>query len=204
MRPRLRGAAMIANLLLSVAGCGGAHPTPPPLDATSKAASTTPTAADGASPTPSATTRPSSSATPPSASDTAAGQQAIQVLLAAVNKADEANSDAALKGTWQQSCSWCATVIQPIQMAAFAKSWQLTPAKIADPRISYWKNGISGQLLYRVTMSVSAMKLVDGTGHSQRSGAAIHAGSFSFAAQRVEGSWQVVQGIHGDIDAPVS
>lgn len=89
-------------------------------------------------------------------------------------------------------------------MAAFAKSRQLTPAKIADPRISYWKNGISGQLLYRVTMSVSAMKPVDGTGHSQRSGAAIHAGSFSFAAQRVEGSWQVVQGIHGDIDAPVS
>jgi len=74
-------------------------------------------------------------------------------------------------------------------MAAFAKSWQLTPAKIADPRISYWKNGFSGQLLYRVTMSVSAMKLVDGTGHSQRSGAAIHAGSFSFAAQRVAGSW---------------
>jgi hypothetical protein len=194
--------ALIATLVLVAAGCDDPKPAPPTLGGTTAATpSSTPSATPSTSSGPTASV-PSASGTPVSTVDRVAGQRGIQTFLAAVNEAADAKTDAPLKGTWQQSCIWCATVIQPIQMAAFAKGWRLTPARVSKSRITYWKPGITGQLLYRVTMSVSAMKLVDDQGRSQRSSAAVSAGSFSFATQKVGGRWQVVQGIQGDIVVP--
>lgn len=217
VRRRLRSALiapLLGALVLTAAGCSDPQPTPPPLHGSSGVGSPTPSSSAGStgstgsagspSPTPSGSAQPTPTPTPDQATtaDRAAGQKAVEVFLAGVNDAADAKSDAAVKGTWQQSCIWCATVIQPVQMAAFAKSWRLTPARVRDPRITYWKQGINGQLLYRVTMSVSAMKLVDGTGSTQRSSAAVQAGSFSFAAQEIGSNWQVVQGIQGEIEVP--
>jgi hypothetical protein len=193
--------ALIATLVLVAAGCDDPKPAPPTLGATTATTSSTASATPSSSPGPSPSVA-SPSAAPVSTVDRVAGQRGIQAFLAAVNDAADARTDAPLKGTWQQSCIWCATVIQPIQMAAFAKGWRLTPARVTKPRITYWKPGISGQLLYRVTMSVSAMTLVDDKGRSQRASAAVSAGSFSFAAQKVAGRWQVVQGIQGEIVVP--
>jgi hypothetical protein len=206
MRRRLHGAAALAvvgALALSASGCGSDDPTPPPLASTAVASpgSTTPSPSDSPTSKPSASASTTAGA---STADRAAGQKVIQVFLGHINDAAAAKSDAPLKGTWQPSCIWCATVIQPLQMAGFAKNWSLTPARVSNPHITYSKNGIPGQLLFRVTMSVSAMKLVDDKGHTQRSSAAVHQGSFGFAAEKVSGTWQVVQGIQGDITVPKS
>lgn len=208
MRRRLHGAAALAvagALVLAASGCSSDEPTPPPLASTAVASSgsATPSPSDGPTSTPSASAS-APTAAGASAADRAAGQKVIQVFLGRINDAAAAKSDAPLKGTWQQSCIWCATVIQPLQMAGFAKNWSLTPARVSNPHVTYSKNGIPGQLLFRVTMSVSAMKLVDDMGHTQRSSAAVHQGSFSFAAEKVSGTWQAVQGIQGEITVPKS
>lgn len=197
MRTAVRAGGLMVSAVLAFAACSTPNPAPPALSSGASPA-------DSPSPSrsPTASLRPSTSAAASASVDPAdlrSGQKAIEGFLTGVNTAAGAKSDSAVKGTWQPSCIWCAETVQPIQMAAFAGNWSLTPARVSDPHVAFARQGVDGQLVYHVRMSVSAMKLTDRSRKVQRSSDAVKDGAYDFAAARVGGTWQVVQGVQGTI-----
>ena len=63
--------------------------------------------------------------------------------------------------------------------------------------IKYRGVGNEKQLVFDVTMSVSAMKVVDRNGHKQLSSPAVAHGAFTFGVANAGSAWTVVDGSQG-------
>lgn len=209
MRRRLHSAAALAVVAFVATGCGGvgSTPTTPPPLTTSGIASTSPASGDGGS-TPSPTvTSPIASASstpgttaggrhPGSGSDRSAAQGVLATFLGGLDAAAAAKSTAALKPLYAASCLWCADQTKSIDLAAFLKGSR-TGGVVSGTSIKYHGVGREKQLVFDVTMSVSAMKVVDGNGHTQLSAPAVAHGAFTFGVAESAGGWTVVDGSQG-------
>jgi hypothetical protein len=204
MPRRLQSAALLAAVSFAAAGCGGTSPTPPPLNT----ASATSTAVADGSPTPSptaATPSPSRSASPAAdddgsdvgtVSDRAAAGKVLSGFLAGLDAAAKAKSSDALKPLYTASCLWCAEQTKSIDLAAFLGGTR-TGGVVSGTSVKYRGVGKQKQLVFDVTMSVSAMKVVDRDGRKQLSAPAVSHGAFTFGVGKSGGAWIVVDGSQG-------
>ena len=206
MRRRLRSALALAAVGFVSAGCSGAGPTPPTL--TAGGSTSSPTATSAPSPDASApTASPSVSAAAPSgrtvgaehpgpASDRTAAGKVLTRFLGGLDAAAAAKSSAALEPLFTASCLWCADQTKSIDRAAFLGGSRIGGA-VSGISIKYRGVGKQKQLVFDVTMSVSAMKVVDRDAHEQLSAPAVSRGQFTFGVADSGGAWIVVDGSQG-------
>jgi hypothetical protein len=205
MRRRLHSAAALAAVGLVAAGCGGSTPTPPPFVTTGAAstpASATPGPTAGASTTPTASASttavgdPGESGTGSSVSDRAAADKVLTGFLGGLNAAAKAKSSAALKPLYTASCLWCAEQTKSIDLARFLGGSR-TGGTVSGTTVTYRGVGKQKQLVFDVTMSVSAMKVIDRNGQRQLGSPAVSRGAFTFGVSRSGAGWVVVDGTRG-------
>jgi predicted small lipoprotein YifL len=202
MRRRLCSAVALAVVGVAVAGCGGPGPTPPPLStsvsSTPSASTSTPAASTTATPSVSASpaTGTSAGSHPGSPSDRAAAAKTLTGFLDGLKGAATAKSSAALKPLYAASCLWCADQTKSIDLATFLNGSR-TGGAVSGATIKYRGVGKQKQLVFDVTMSVSAMKVVDDNGHKQLSSPAVAHGAFTFGIAKSGGRWTIVDGSQG-------
>jgi len=209
MRRRLHGAAALAVVGFAVAGCGSGSPTPPPLSTsgvTSTPTASTRSTVGGTVTTPASTAAgPSASATsstvvdtspPGSASDRTAADTVLTDFLTGLQAAATAKSSDALKPLYTASCLWCAAQTKSIDLAAFLNGSR-TGGVVSGTSVKYRGVGRAKQVIFDVTMSVSAMKVVDAAGRTQLSSPAVVHGAFTFGVATSGGAWVVVDGSQG-------
>jgi hypothetical protein len=205
MRRRVHGAAALAAVGLVAVGCTGNTPTPPPLVTTGSAAtpapaSVTPTTGASVSASPSASTSagsvPGASGPGGSVPDRAAAAKVLTSFLGGLNAAATAKSSAALKPLYTASCLWCADQTKSIDLARFLGGSR-TGGTVSGTKVTYRGVGRQKQLVFDVTMSVSAMKVVDRNGDRQLAAPAVSRGAFTFGVARSGSSWIVVDGTQG-------
>lgn len=198
MRRRLHSAAALAVVGLVAAGCGGGSdggtPTPPPLSTTGATSTASPAATATASS--SASPSPATGTTAGSMSERAAAGKVLTGFLGGLQGAATARSSAALKPFYTASCLWCADQTNSIDLAAFLNGSR-TGGVVSGTSITYRGVGRQKQLVFDVTMSVSAMKVVDASGHKQLSSPAVAHGAFTFGVAKVGSGWVVVDGSQG-------
>lgn len=197
MRRRLRSALALAVVATVATGCGGASATPPPL--TTAGVTSTPTASDATSPSPSASATSRTAvggSTSGSGSDRTAAGKVLSGFLGGLDAAATAKSSAALKPLYTASCLWCADQTKSIDLAAFLGGSR-TGGELSGTSIKYRGGGKQKQLVFDVTMSVSAMKVVDRDGHKQLSSPAVSHGAFTFGVAKAGGAWIVIDGSQG-------
>lgn len=198
MRRRLHSAAALAVVGFVAAGCGGGgSPTPPPLS-TAGVISTPSSSPASTSPSVSAspTAGPTADGNPASASDRVAAGKVLTAFLNGLDGAATAKSSASLKPLYAASCLWCADQTKSIDLAAFLNGSR-TGGVVSAPSVTYRGVGKAKQLVFDVTMSVSAMKVVDRSGRKQLSSPAVAHGAFTFGVAKTGGTWTVVDGSQG-------
>lgn len=206
MRRRLYSAAALAVVGFVAVGCGGTSPTAPPLHTTGVTSTPSTSATGGSDATPSPSSSPSVSATsatgttagskPGSESDRAAADKVLTGFFVGLRGAATAKSSAALKPLYAASCLWCADQTKSIDLAAFLNGSR-TGGVVSGASVKYRGVGKQKQLVFDVTMSVSAMQVVDSDGHQQLSAPAVSHGAFTFGVAKAGNSWVVVDGSQG-------
>jgi hypothetical protein len=196
MLRRLHSAAALAVVGFVAAGCGGGSPTPPPLITTAVTSTSTPSATSSPSVSASPATGTAAGANAASASERTAASKVLTGFLGGLSGAATAKSSAALEPFYSASCLWCADQTKSIDLAAFLNGSR-TGGEVSATSVRYRGVGKQKQLVFDVTMSVSAMKVVDRFGHKQLSSPAVSHGAFTFGVARSGSSWVVVDGSPG-------
>jgi hypothetical protein len=192
-------ALAVMGFVAVTTGCSGSSPTPPPL-AASGAVTISPSpvsASTGSSPSPEASVAASPSASAsPRTSDRRSADKVLTDFLTGLRAAASAKSSAALKPLYTPSCLWCADQTKSIDLAAFLNGSR-TGGAVTDISVRYRGVGKAKQLVFDVTMSVSAMKVVDANGHKQLSSPAVAHSAFTFGVAESGGRWTIVDGSQG-------